>query len=83
MFIIREMGPIRDIIKYTRTLNKSIMGFPGKLVWNLLKAVFSVLVKSHKEMLDLVDKRADPDGDYCWIGHYIDHYTEFNFFWLK
>jgi hypothetical protein len=35
----------------------------------------------HRGQLDLVDKSADPDGDYCWIGHYIDHYTKFNFFW--
>ncbi|XP_071123399.1 SCAN domain-containing protein 3-like [Mytilus edulis] len=35
----------------------------------------------HRGQLDLVDKRADPDGQYCWIGHYIDHYTKFNFFW--
>ncbi|XP_071132978.1 SCAN domain-containing protein 3-like [Mytilus edulis] len=35
----------------------------------------------HRGQLDLVDKRADLDGQYCWIGHYIDHYTKFNFFW--
>jgi hypothetical protein len=35
----------------------------------------------HRGQLDLVDKSADPDGDYCWIGHYIDHYTKFHFFW--
>ncbi|XP_071170909.1 SCAN domain-containing protein 3-like [Mytilus edulis] len=35
----------------------------------------------HRGQLDLVDKRSDPDGQYCWIGHYIDHYTKFNFFW--
>jgi hypothetical protein len=37
----------------------------------------------HRGQLDLDDKCADPDGDYCWIGHYIDHYTKFNFFWSK
>ncbi|CAC5424457.1 unnamed protein product [Mytilus coruscus] len=35
----------------------------------------------HRRQLDFVDKPADPDGQYCWIGHYIDHYTKFNFFW--
>ena len=37
----------------------------------------------HRGQLDLVDKCADPDRDYCWFGHYIDHYTKFNFFWSK
>ena len=32
----------------------------------------------HRGQLDLVDKRADPDGQYKWIGHYIDRYTKFN-----
>ncbi|CAG2242730.1 unnamed protein product [Mytilus edulis] len=35
----------------------------------------------HRGQLDLVDKRADPDGPFCWIGHYIDHFSKFNFFW--
>ncbi|XP_071123550.1 KRAB-A domain-containing protein 2-like [Mytilus edulis] len=35
----------------------------------------------HRGQLDLVDKRADPDGQYCWIGQYIDNCTKFNFFW--
>lgn len=29
----------------------------------------------HRGQLDLVCKLADPDGDYCWIGHYIYQYT--------
>ena len=45
------------------------------------------LVDKHADpdggQLDLVDKCADPDRDYCWIGHYIDHYTKFNFFWTQ
>ncbi|CAC5398960.1 unnamed protein product [Mytilus coruscus] len=35
----------------------------------------------HRGQLDLVDKRADPEGPFCWIGHYIDHFSKFNFFW--
>ena len=33
--------------------------------------------------LYLVDKCVDSDGDYCCIGHYIDHFTKFNFFWSQ
>lgn len=31
--------------------------------------------------LDLIDMAHDCDGDNRWIGHYIDHFTKFNFLW--
>ena len=37
--------------KLYKDIEQTYYGIPRKLVWNLLKAVFSVLVRSHKEML--------------------------------
>ena len=31
--------------------------------------------------IDLIDVTVDPDGDFKYIGHYIDHFTKFNFLW--
>ena len=31
--------------------------------------------------VDLIDMTHDCDGDFKWIGHYIDHFTKFNFLW--
>ena len=31
--------------------------------------------------IDHVDMSRDPDSELKWIGHYIDHFTKFNFLW--
>jgi hypothetical protein len=31
--------------------------------------------------IDLIDMTLDCDGDFKYIGHYIDHFTKFNFLW--
>ena len=31
--------------------------------------------------IDLIDMTVDPDGDFKYIGHYVDHFTKFNFLW--
>jgi hypothetical protein len=31
--------------------------------------------------LDLVDMRANPDGEFHWIGHMVDHNSQFHMIW--
>ena len=30
--------------------------------------------------IDLIDMRNDPDGEYKWIGHFMDHFSKFHVF---
>ena len=33
--------------------------------------------------VDLIDMSHDCHGKFKWIGHYIDHFTKFNFLWSQ
>jgi transposase InsO family protein len=32
----------------------------------------------NRVQVDLIDMRHDPDGDYKWIGHFMDHFSKFH-----
>jgi len=34
-----------------------------------------------RAQLDLIDMRCNPDGEWCWIGHMMDHSGQFHVLW--
>ena len=44
-------------------------------IFNISHVILTIL------KIDLIDMRARPDGEYCWIAHARDHFTRFS--WAK